>query len=183
MGAIHADQAYAAGYSGQGIKLGIFDQAVYVGHPEFVGSDKVINLVTEGIREYTDPYIQVNKGDDFRYDGTPSLDSSDRFGSHGTHVAGIAAGSRDGSAMHGVAFNAQIVSAETGDPGPEDGIIPGNDGAVYQAGWNALVTSGARIINNSWAFGIDEDLLWGGMIQTLQTSRWTMRKNSLIRSI
>lgn len=32
--------------------------------------------------------------------------------------------------MHGVAFNAQIISAENGDPGPEDGIILGNDG-VY----------------------------------------------------
>ena len=52
--------------------------------------------------------------------------------------------------MHGVAYNAQIISAENGDPGPEDGIILGNDGAVYKAGWDALVASGARIINNSW---------------------------------
>ncbi|BEN37449.1 outer membrane autotransporter barrel domain-containing protein [Serratia marcescens] len=162
LGAIHADQAYAAGYTGKGIKLGIFDQPVYAKHPEFSGPDKVINLVTEGIREYTDPYIPVKKGDVFRYDGTPSVDSDGTLGSHGTHVGGIAAGSRDGGAMHGVAFNAQIISAENGDPGPEDGIILGNDGAVYQAGWNALVASGARIINNSWGIGITEKFDKGG---------------------
>ncbi|MGN2500645.1 S8 family serine peptidase, partial [Serratia nevei] len=162
LGAIHADQAYAAGYTGKGIKLGIFDQPVYAKHPEFAGENKVINLVTEGIREYTDPYIPVKKGDVFRYDGTPSVDSDGTLGSHGTHVGGIAAGSRDGGAMHGVAFNAQIISAENGDPGPEDGIILGNDGAVYQAGWNTLVASGARIINNSWGIGITEKFDKGG---------------------
>ncbi|HFK4671132.1 TPA: autotransporter outer membrane beta-barrel domain-containing protein, partial [Serratia marcescens] len=162
LGAIHADQAYAAGYTGKGIKLGIFDQPVYAKHPEFAGENKVINLVTEGIREYTDPYIPVKKGDTFRYDGTPSVDSDGTLGSHGTHVGGIAAGSRDGGAMHGVAFNAQIISAENGDPGPEDGIILGNDGAVYQAGWDALVASGARIINNSWGIGITEKFEEGG---------------------
>ncbi|AWC70947.1 autotransporter serine protease [Serratia marcescens] len=162
LGAIHADQAYAAGYTGKGIKLGIFDQPVYAKHPEFAGENKVINLVTEGIREYTDPYIPVKKGDIFRYDGTPSVDSDGTLGSHGTHVGGIAAGSRDGGAMHGVAFNAQIISAENGDPGPEDGIILGNDGAVYQAGWDALVASGARIINNSWGIGITEKFEEGG---------------------
>ncbi|HEI9906188.1 TPA: autotransporter outer membrane beta-barrel domain-containing protein [Serratia marcescens] len=162
LGAIHADQAYAAGYTGKGIKLGIFDQPVYAKHPEFAGENKVINLVTEGIREYTDPYIPVKKGDDFRYDGTPSVDSDGTLGSHGTHVGGIAAGSRDGGAMHGVAFNAQIISAENGDPGPEDGIILGNDGAVYQAGWDKLVASGARIINNSWGIGITDKFAKGG---------------------
>ncbi|MBE8208093.1 autotransporter domain-containing protein, partial [Leptospira borgpetersenii serovar Ballum] len=80
LGAIHADEAYAAGYTGKGIKLGIFDQPVYAKHPEFSGTDKVINLVTEGIREYTDPYIPVKKGDPFRYDGTPSVDSDGELG-------------------------------------------------------------------------------------------------------
>ncbi|QUY51113.1 autotransporter outer membrane beta-barrel domain-containing protein [Serratia plymuthica] len=162
LGAIHADQAYAAGYTGKGVKLGIFDQPVYAQHPEFASQGKVINLVTTGIREYTDPYIPVKKGDAFRYDGTPSVDSDGTLGSHGTHVGGIAAGNRDGGEMHGVAFNAQIISAENGDPGPEDGIILGNDGAVYQAGWDALIASGARIINNSWGIGITEKFDEGG---------------------
>ncbi|OTA19312.1 autotransporter [Xenorhabdus beddingii] len=162
LGAIHADAAYARGYTGKGIKLGIFDQVVYAKHPEFVGKDKVINLVTSGIREYTDPYIKVKKGDSFSYGGTPSVNGYGKLGAHGVHVAGIAAGSRDGGKMHGVAYNAQIIGADNGDPGPEDGIILGNDGGVYQAGWNALIESGARIINNSWGIGIAKELEKGG---------------------
>ncbi|MDR6959366.1 subtilase-type serine protease [Pseudomonas brassicacearum] len=162
LGAINAQQAYAAGYTGKGVKLGIFDQPVYAAHPEFSGSDKVVTLVTSGIREYTDPYIPVRAGDPFRYDGSPTVGSDGKLGSHGTHVGGIAAGSRDGSPMHGVAFDAQIISADNGDPGPEDGIILGNDGAVYKAGWDALIASGARIINNSWGIGITDRFDQGG---------------------
>ena len=156
LGAIHADAAYAAGYTGKGQKVGIFDQPVYAAHPLFSGPDKVINLITEGIREYTDPYIPVKKGDHFRYDGSPAFDADGVLGMHGTHVAGIAAGSRNGGPMHGVAFNAQIVSVDNGDPGPEDGIVRGNDGGVYGAGWKALIGSGVRVINNSWGIGITD---------------------------
>ncbi|MEB0045131.1 MULTISPECIES: autotransporter domain-containing protein [unclassified Pseudomonas] len=162
VGAINAQDAYAAGYTGKGIKLGIFDQPVYAAHPEFSGTQKVINLVTSGIREYTDPYIPVKAGDAFRYDGAPSVGSNGKLGAHGTHVGGIAAGSRDGGPMHGVAFAAQIISADNGDPGPEDGIIRGNDGAVYKAGWDALIASGARVINNSWGIGITDRFTLGG---------------------
>lgn len=162
LGAIHADSAYAAGYSGKGVKLGIFDQPVYAQHPEFAGKDKMVTLVTSGIRQYTDPYIPVKAGDVFRYDGSPSVGSDGKLGSHGTHVGGIAAGNRDGVSMHGVAFDAQIISADNGDPGPEDGIVLGNDGAVYKAGWDSLVASGARIINNSWGIGITDRFAKGG---------------------
>ncbi|MDH0303336.1 MULTISPECIES: autotransporter serine protease [unclassified Pseudomonas] len=162
LGAIHADSAYAAGYSGKGVKLGIFDQPVYAQHPEFAGKDKIVTLVTSGIRQYTDPYIPVKAGDAFRYDGSPSVGSDGKLGSHGTHVGGIAAGNRDGVSMHGVAFDAQIISADNGDPGPEDGIVLGNDGAVYKAGWDSLVASGARIINNSWGIGITDRFAKGG---------------------
>lgn len=162
LGAVNAQEAYAAGYTGKGVKLGIFDQPVYAAHPEFSGPNKVITLVTSGIREYTDPYIPVKAGDAFRYDGSPSIGSNGKLGAHGTHVGGIAAGSRDGGPMHGVAFGSQIISADNGDPGPEDGIIRGNDGAVYKAGWDALIASGARIINNSWGIGITDRFDLGG---------------------
>ncbi|MCU7646334.1 autotransporter domain-containing protein [Pseudomonas aestus] len=162
LGAINADSAYAAGYSGKDVKLGIFDQPVYAKHPEFAGKDKIVTLITSGTRQYTDPYIPVKAGDAFRYDGSPSVGSDGKLGSHGTHVGGIAAGNRDGVQMHGVAFDAQIISADNGDPGPEDGIVLGNDGAVYKAGWDSLVASGARIINNSWGIGITDRFAKGG---------------------
>ncbi|QHF02627.1 autotransporter domain-containing protein [Pseudomonas asturiensis] len=154
LAAIEAQYAYAAGYTGKGIKLGIFDHPVYAPHPEFSGADKVVTLVTSGTRLYTDPHIPVKAGDAFHYDGTLTLDQNGKLSDHGTHVGGIAGGNRDGNMMHGVAFNARILSAENGDPGPEDGIVLGNDGAVYKAGWDALINSGARVINNSWFIGV-----------------------------
>lgn len=161
IGAVHAEEAYAAGFTGKGIKIGIFDQAVYKNHPEFSGQGKINNLVTQGIREYTDPHNKdAIAGDRFYYDGTPGFNYTyplPRIDSHGTSVASVAAANRDGSVIHGVAFNAQIVTAETGDPGPEDSIVAGNDGGVYRAGWDALIASGVPIINNSWGIGIPKE--------------------------
>ncbi|MDX7986983.1 autotransporter outer membrane beta-barrel domain-containing protein [Xenorhabdus sp. 12] len=162
LGAIRADEAYARGYTGKGIKLGILDQYVYVKHPELMGKGKVTNLITEGIREYTDPYLKVNKGTKFKYGDGPKLEGDGKVGAHGVHVAGIAAANRDGKEMHGVAYDAQIIGADNGDPGPEDGKILGNDGGVYQAGWDALRNSGVRIINNSWGIGVPKKLEDGG---------------------
>ena len=70
LGAIHADEAYAAGYTGKGQKVGIFDTPVNR-HPEFAGDGKLINVVTEGYRAYTDPHRPgINAGDRFYFDGT-----------------------------------------------------------------------------------------------------------------
>ncbi|WP_297199767.1 hypothetical protein, partial [uncultured Pluralibacter sp.] len=48
LNAIHADAAYAAGYTGQGQQVGIFDTPVNH-HPEFAGDGKLTNVVTQGI--------------------------------------------------------------------------------------------------------------------------------------
>jgi subtilase-type serine protease len=165
LGAMQADAAYAAGYTGKGVKLGVFDQWVYAKHPEFASPDKVVNLVVEGIRAYTDPDMVVKAGDAFRHDGTPLKDGAGNLLSHGVLVAGIAAGNRDGGPMHGVAFNSQILGIESGDsgpPGPLDGNILSYDGGVYKANWDALVGSGARVINNSWVIGLGEKYTKGG---------------------
>lgn len=161
LAAINADRAYAAGYSGKGIKIGIFDNGLYKNHPIFSGTDKVTYLTTSGIRQYTDPYIPVKEGDKFYYDGSLRFDywhyvipTYKNLITHGTSVASLAAGSRNGSPMQGTAYNAQIISADNGDPGPEDSIVRGNDGGVYRAGWDALIASGVRVINNSWNIGL-----------------------------
>ncbi|WP_379559161.1 hypothetical protein, partial [Pseudomonas sp. MD330_10] len=79
-------------------------------HPEVASRGYVVSIVTEGIRLFSDPYCPVKAGDAFRYDGRPSLGSNGKLGNLGSHVCGIAAGNRDGGPIHGVAFNAQIIS-------------------------------------------------------------------------
>lgn len=152
--AINADAAYARGYTGNNAKIGVIDQPVWTSHPEFSGKDKLTFITIEGTRLYTDPYTLVKAGDPFKYDGQIYVTAYKNIASHGTHVAGISAAKRDGKTMHGVAFDARIFAVDNGDPGPEDGIVLGNDGAVYAKSFDAMIDSGVGIITNSWGIGV-----------------------------
>ena len=89
--AIKADYAYARGWTGEGIKVGILDTGVRATHNDL---DDNISSIT-----YTTFY-----GDGF----------TDTNG-HGTHVAGIIAAEKNDSDVHGVAYNAEIHSAKIGN--------------------------------------------------------------------
>lgn len=89
--AINAHYAYARGYNGVGVNIGIMDTKLFP-HPEFTG--KLVQL-----DENSYPLIKVDpvtKEVSYKY--------------HGVHVAGIAAANRDGSVMHGVAYGASLTS-------------------------------------------------------------------------
>ena len=84
---INAADAYAKGWTGKGAVLGVIDTYQQTDHPELNGKYKWYN-------DYT------------RYDGVV-----DNTQFHGTHVAGIIAGKKDGTGNHGVAFDAELVGA------------------------------------------------------------------------
>ncbi|GLS32614.1 subtilase-type serine protease [Mesorhizobium albiziae] len=175
LGAINADAAYAAGYTGKGAKLGVIDQPVWGGHPEFAG--RFTFLPTSGTRVYTDPYIPVEAGDPFFADGRQFIDGFGEISSHGTHVAGIAGANRDGAGMMGVAFGSHVYAATNFDPGPEDGIVLGNDGAVYGAAWQAMIDSDVDIVTDSWGIGLSSSA-WSyqqayGQFQEIEAIRGT----------
>lgn len=160
--AINADGAYAKGYTGLGSRLGVIDQPVWTGHNEFAapvgGEDKLTFITTSGTYVYDDPYIDREPGDPFTYDGGIYVDNSG-VSDHGTHVGGIAAANRDTGTgrrieIQGVAYNAQIFAVDNGDPGPEDGIVRGNDGSAYGAAWQAMIDSDVDVITNSWGIGV-----------------------------
>ena len=109
---IKAHYAYARGATGDGVKLGIIDSGVDPSHPKFEGKLEVSNF--EGYEP------------DFSSCDEPAFGGSclSELG-HGTFVAGIMAASRgvrpDGSvghpavsgsapAIHGVAFDAEVIS-------------------------------------------------------------------------
>ena len=83
---IHAAEAYAKGYSGQGITLGIIDTGVRIIHPDFAGKNPSYSV------PYDDEYTLENDC------------------SHGSHVAGIMTANKDDIGMHGVAFNASFAA-------------------------------------------------------------------------
>jgi len=86
---IRAAEAYAKGYSGQGITLGIFDMPIRQTHIDFAGKT-ILSCYT--------------------YDD--SLDWNDDKTSHGSYVAGIMAANKDDQQMHGVAYHANLFTAD-----------------------------------------------------------------------
>ncbi|UQS16384.1 autotransporter serine protease [Pseudomonas sp. HS6] len=135
LGRMQADQAYAAGITGKGVKIGALDSGFYAAHPEFT-SDRYHPVSASG--SYVD-------GSLFTVNGTlnPNNDS------HGTHVVGTMGAARDGTGMHGVAFNAQIY---VGNTNKNDSFLfgPNPDPRYFKAAYDALADAGVRAINNSW---------------------------------
>ncbi|CAM3282565.1 autotransporter domain-containing protein [Pseudomonas floridensis] len=135
LGRIQADQAYAAGITGAGVKIGALDSGFDPAHPE--ASPARFHAVTA-----SGTYID---GSAFSVTGAinPNNDT------HGTHVTGTMGAARDGVGMHGVAYNAQVY---VGNTNKNDSFLfgPTPDPRYFKAVYGALADAGVRAINNSW---------------------------------
>ncbi|MFD9095442.1 S8 family serine peptidase [Streptomyces collinus] len=117
---IGAPVAWAAGYTGKGVKVAVLDTGVDTTHPDLKD--------------------QVVESKNF----TAAADATDHFG-HGTHVASIVAGTgaKSGGKYKGVAPDAQILNGKVLDDsgsGDDSGILAGMEWAAAQ---------GASVINLS----------------------------------
>ena len=136
--AIGADKAYALGYSGKGITVGMVDTPVYSKHSELSGDKKIQK---------------------YGY-GSDDLFSIFNDRDHGTHVAGIIAANKDEKGMHGIAYDANLISLGA-KPLPDGGH---NDPEAYTLYINNI--KDAKVINNSWSFkGDNIDLSIEGNIE------------------
>eukprot|EP01132_Coremiostelium_polycephalum_P010362 gene10362-12726_t len=166
--AIRAEYAYARGLSGKDSKVGIIDTGVYAKHPEFSGDNRLVPLVTTGIRAQTEISVpDGERGKAFRLDGgEPSFEYIDdddpskglSVRSHGTVIGGIIAAKRDGSKntdnMFGVAWGATLYTTKrVASFGREtDGsvaITDRMDSSIFEEAADALVKSGVLAINYS----------------------------------
>ena len=172
---MNASTAYALGFNGSGVKIGVMDSGVLLNHPEF--QDGRIHVVkTEGTyskdgMRYPDAkfgFGGLNKEQPFDNNGKRNFDKNNNgdfvkgetFGidggwhkgindAHGTHVGGTMAASRNGEEMHGVAFGANLYSANTG--GTDNMTYgPNQDYEFFLQGYSQLAANGAKVINNSW---------------------------------
>ncbi|MFE9354053.1 S8 family serine peptidase [Streptomyces olivaceoviridis] len=117
---IGAPTAWAAGYTGKGVKVAVLDTGVDTSHPDL--KDQVI------------------ESKNF----TSAADATDHFG-HGTHVASIVAGTgaKSGGKYKGVAPDAKLLNGKVLDDngfGDDSGILAGMEWAASQ---------GADVINLS----------------------------------
>lgn len=114
------------GYDGTGIKVAVVDSGIDSSHPEFDG--KTI---------YGYDFASSSTGYDNDENG------------HGTHVASIIAGERDGSGMRGVAYDATLYSYKTDNDG-DSGLEALSSDTQIAAVFNRHVTDGINVSNNSW---------------------------------
>ena len=152
---IGADQLWAGGSLGDGIKIGIIDDGVDAAHPYFDPSGfQYPPGFPKGQTKYTTPKVIVQRAfpppsPSWKYADVP-FDPTESF--HATHVAGIAAGDRGvvarGSVLGGVAPNAYIGNYKALTiPTPGFGL-DGNS-AEIAAAIEAAVADGMNVINLS----------------------------------
>lgn len=162
--AMKASTAYALGYHGQGVAVGVMDSgALLYKHPELNG-DRFHASVAQG--EYSSTgnrYPQgalpqfdgtYEKGESFDITGEWVLNTND---SHGTHVTGTVGANRDGSEFHGVSWGSDVYVGNTG--GTDDSNYgPFLDYGYFRTAWGNLAqdlikeNGEARggVINNSF---------------------------------
>lgn len=157
--AIKAEYAYARGFTGKNIKLGVIDSGTYAKHPEFSKPGKLVPIITKGTRTIDDEVYhpgnpEKKAGKAFELDGGMPFYGLDRgkyaFHDHGTHTGGTIAAQRDGKEMHGVAFDSTLYAANGEGLGPSNGSMDTFDPAVLATQFDQMVAAGVRVINNSW---------------------------------
>lgn len=124
---INAAGAYAQGYTGKGVTVGVTDVGIVnFSHTEFSGKTGS-GVVFDGLEGTEVPLTWAEL-------------------MHPTHVAGIAAADKNGFGMHGVAYDADIASSST--------IKHYYGGGFFESGSsfydNYLTNPDIKIINNSW---------------------------------
>ena len=170
--AMNASSAYALGYNGKGVAVGVMDSgALLQKHPDLAGdrfhasaADSHYgstgqrypqHTADQGMGDYAPGESATESG---TIDGNWIMGTND---SHGTHVTGSVGANRDGSEFHGVAWGADVWVGNTG--GTDDtNYGPFQDYTFFYNGWKALAdnliaANGADrggVINNSFGTNI-----------------------------
>ncbi|HVE45602.1 MAG TPA: S8 family serine peptidase [Acidimicrobiales bacterium] len=127
---IGVEQAFAAGVTGSGVRIGIVDTGVELSHQDLAG--KIVGNAA-----------CVGTGGDPGRCAAGGGGDTDR---HGTHVAGIAAAFKDnGAGISGVAPGADLVVARVFEGSARDGTYVSD----VTAGIKFVVDNGAKVVNLS----------------------------------
>lgn len=134
--AAHADAAYRAGATGRGVKIAIIDTGITPGLTEFSGRIDSSSADMAGMRGLTDP------------------------SGHGTLMASVALAARDSRGMHGLAYEATLVSLNASNPATcraaDD--CPASAELLIRA-IDAAIEAKVRVINISATTDITHELL------------------------
>ncbi|MEM9828539.1 MAG: S8 family peptidase [Planctomycetota bacterium] len=145
LNSVGAPEAWAAGYTGDGVTVAVIDTGVDLDHPDLVGQLFVNagEIPGNGIDDDGNGFVDDVSGYDFVDNDT----RPDDVGGHGTHVAGIVAANGNAIGATGVAPDAKILPVR----------VLGDDGSGSSfgvaAGIRYAADLGADIINLSLGGG------------------------------
>ncbi len=148
---VNAPEAWARGYTGQGVTVAVIDSGVDISHQDLSNNiwGNTGEIAGNGIDDdgngYTDDVYGWNFGIGQNNNNVLPGTSSSGQG-HGTHVAGTIAAANNGIGMTGVAYNSRIMAIRMGDVDSQGRFT--NGGNLAQA-IRYAVDNGARVINMS----------------------------------
>jgi len=152
---VNAPEAWARGYTGQGVTVAVIDSGVDISHQDLSNNiwRNTGEIASNGIDDdgngYTDDVYGWNFGIGQNNNNVlPGTTSSGQ--GHGTHVAGTIAAANNGIGMTGVAYNSRIMAIRMGDVDSQGRFT--NGGNLAQA-IRYAVDNGARVINMSLGSG------------------------------
>lgn len=174
--AMHAADAYALGFNGQGAVVGMMDTGALSTHPEFdpkrfgyveyddgVFSSSGNRYPVAGFDTFGNGTYKVGQHFVEALNAEPSMTNGVNKitgawikhvnDSHGTHVVGTIGANRDGVGMHGVAFGADVIVANNGGL-DNSNYGPFQDYAFYKEAYSKAVAGvdgkAPKFINSSW---------------------------------
>jgi hypothetical protein len=133
--AVHAAEAYAKGYTGAGVTIGIVDFNF-----DLTSTDVAYNSASKG----PDPAAQALYEQQFGQPNDPDL--------HGHAVAAVAAAAKNGIGIHGVAFDARVLAVDYFSRVNELEFT--SQGTLFHISdpFTYLTSRGARIVNVSYGY-------------------------------
>ncbi len=142
---VNAPEAWASGYTGQGIVVAVLDTGVDRNHADLAGNiwTNAGEIANDGLDNDGNGYVDDVYGWNFANGNNNTLDGN----RHGTHVAGTIAAANNGFGATGVAYNSRIMPVKVlSDSGS------GSYSGVAQ-GIRYAVDNGADVINMSLGGG------------------------------
>jgi subtilisin family serine protease len=148
---VNAPEAWARGYTGQGVTVAVIDSGVDINHEDLRNNiwRNTREIAGNGIDDDNNGYVDDINGWNFgsgqnNNNVLPGTTSSGQ--AHGTHVAGTIAAANNGIGVTGVAYNSQIMAIRMGDVDSSGRFT--NAGNLASA-IRYAVDNGARVINMS----------------------------------
>lgn len=143
---VRAPEAWARGYTGNGIVVAVVDTGVDYTHPSLVNSIWVNprEIANDGIDNDNNGFIDDVRGWDFFGNDNDPMDDIgylDGSGGHGTHVAGTISAAASTDRPRGVAFDAKVMAVRLSNQIRDDNYLASS--ILYAA------NNGAHVINLS----------------------------------